>query len=164
MRHLYKHFQYIGLEGHSRHNSWKKLARMIAEGPFYFLRSASFPSFSEISSKKNIGELLPKESKNYLVLSQYDCGPLLLASPRYSVVYDQGVAYFEAFPETHGPVNLALRHQVLAYILITIGIITIVNFIYYLTTKLIIAILTALRTTTSPAEAAGDKPSGTSEF
>ena len=39
---------------------------MIAEGPFYFLSSASFPSFSEISNKKNIGELLPKSQKTIL--------------------------------------------------------------------------------------------------
>jgi hypothetical protein len=133
---------------------------MIAEGrPFDFQQPASLPSFSEITSKKNIGDLLPRESREYLVLShQYSCRVGRYSSEQYSVVHDKGVAYFEEFPETYGLVNLALRHQTSSFILIYIGMTCVFLFGVYSTAKLMNSISTALHAAAPPAEPPGDKP------
>ncbi|MGB6700086.1 MAG: hypothetical protein WBE80_15635 [Methylocella sp.] len=147
---------------------------MIAEGPFglppgffpSFSVLSEIPSFSELQGKKNIGELLPREAKEYLVLSKYRCDRKSFGSPTWSVVHDKGVAYFEEFPDTSGPLNLALRHQMLSFVLIMFGVYAVLILISIFTYALFRQISAALRTTAPPpppaAAAAGDKPSGKS--
>jgi hypothetical protein len=137
---------------------------MIADWPLDFGLAASVSSFSDVSVKKNIGDLLPSESMSYIILSKYHCsGIKSFGEPVYSVVHDKGVAYFEQFPETNDLVNLALRHQVVSYMLLSAGIYSIFILIAYLTTKIVSSIATGLRPPSPPAEVGGGKQSGTSK-
>jgi hypothetical protein len=128
---------------------------IISDGaPFQFHLPLQLPSFTEITDNKNIGDLSPGDSRQYIVLSrlgQYSCNKTVFSAPLYRVVHDKGIAYLDQFPHTYGLLYLALRHQFLSYIFISAGMYVTLGLLIYLVIWLVKSISTALRGTTPPA-------------
>lgn len=130
---------------------------MIAEGERYSFRSYEpIPKFDSFPGKYNIGDLLPNETRSYVLMSNNaGCG-IKAYRAAYLLTHDQGVAYLDEFPRTYFPLNLALRHEYVSVVLILIALYAITMAIFFLVQKLFSLVSVALRTSGSTSEVGQD--------
>jgi hypothetical protein len=127
--------------------------KLIGDLENEYFQISSIPGFTDLPGKKNIGDLSPGESRQYLILSgDVPCQSKFGWSPTYQVVHDKGFAFFDEFVDTNPLVNLALRYQGLSYIFICVGLSAVVVLLYKLLDKLVRLVSIALSATAPSAE------------